>query len=441
MPAASVAKAKAKTADGGATSKRKPPRGKENKRPRSPCTAEKEARGSNKKKSKVEDIPKTEPSNSNKPETAGKKRESANVEEPGNAEAALAPKPEEAPIIKRMRPRQQGGRVFPEEFFRERCGEATSAAPFFIERRALYPRPVVGRLECVYVGFDVSKDAIKADTEVHFEWRYSHKCSNGQVIQGTTAHANLADWLIYKKIAMLPPRAHVNACVAALVLDRLVVKRKFVPFFDKVPSDHAIEILALGVSKPTERVPQTRAISLKNRLHECILCAHVTQNVVVVHPGAKHRHGTCAYYSSALQEVDLDCGGVVADDGEAKMEKKKRKKSHGFDSKGERTPPPTALKDINESNGLHNGLLSCLAAAHALAEISRAKLQSRGLDVAEACARLERNPFAWQKHDCKRMVVLWRETSTDGQRVYHVTTNSMYSLIKWCRGERGKNKE
>ena len=84
--------------------------------------------------------------------------------------------------------------------------------------------------------------------------------ANGQIIQGTTAHTNLADWLIYKKIAMLPPRSHVNACIAALILDRTVLKRAFVPFFDKVPSDHRVEMLAVGVAKPIERVPQTRTI-------------------------------------------------------------------------------------------------------------------------------------------------------------------------------------
>ena len=79
------------------------------------------------------------------------------------------------------------------------------------------------------------------------------------------------------------------------------------------------------------------------------------------------------------------------------MQKKKRKKSHGFDQKGERTPPPTALKEINEADGVHNGLRACMATAHALAEISRAKLHSRDIDIDEACARVERNPFAWQK--------------------------------------------
>ena len=125
------------------------------------------------------------------------------------------------------------------------------------------------------------------------------------------------------------------------------------------------------------------------------------------------------------------------DDPECKMQKKKRKKSYGFDRNGERTPPPTALRDINEADGVHSGLRACIATAHVLAEISRAKLQSRDIAIDEACVRLERNPFAWQKNDCKRMVVLWRETKADGLRVHHATTSSMYSLIKWCRGERG----
>ena len=170
MPAAS-AKAKAKSSEGGAKTKQKPTRGKENKRPpkQKPTTAEKEACGPNKKKSKCEEVEKTEPSN-NTPTHARKKRTTPIAEEPGNVdETAPAVASEEASTIKRMRPRQLGGRVFPEEFFRERCAEATSAAPSYIERHALYPRPVVGKLECVYVGFDVSKDAIKADTDVHFE--------------------------------------------------------------------------------------------------------------------------------------------------------------------------------------------------------------------------------------------------------------------------------
>ena len=434
MPATS-SKAKAKSTEGGAKTNQKPRRGKENKRPpkQKPTTAEKEACGPNKKKPRSKEPEKTEPSNSSEPAIACEKRGCPNAEDSGRVEGA--PAPEEAPIIKRMRPRQLGGRIFPEEFFRERCLEATSAAPLFIERHALYPRPVVGKLECVYVGFDVSKDAIKADTEVHFEWRYSHTCANGQIIQGTTAHTNLADWLIYKKIAMLPPRPHVNACIAALILDRTVLKRAYVPFFDKVPSGHRIEMLAVGVAKPIERVPQTKTISLNNQSRECIVCAHVTQNVFILHAGAKHRHGTCAYYSSALQQIDLD-GTAVDDDPECKMQKKKRKKSHGFDRNGERTPPPTALRDINEADGVHSGLRACIATAHVLAEISRAKLQSRDIAIDEACVRLERNPFVWQKHDCKRMVVLWREINADGLRMHHVTTSSMYSLIKWCRGER-----
>ena len=34
------------------------------------------------------------------------------------------------------------------------------------------------------------------------------------------------------------------------------------------------------------RVPQTRTISLKNQSRECIVCAHVTQNVFILHAGA-----------------------------------------------------------------------------------------------------------------------------------------------------------
>ena len=178
------------------------------------------------------------------------------------------------------------------------------------------------------MGFDVSKDAIKADTDVHFEWRYKHTCANGQVIQNATAHTKPADWLVYKKIGMLPPRAHVTACIAALILDRLVAKRASVPFFDKVPSDHAIEMLAVGVAKPIERVPQTRTISLKNQSRECIVCAHVTQNVFILHAGAKQRRGTCAYYSSALLQIDLD-GTAVDDDPEGKMQKRSARSRMG----------------------------------------------------------------------------------------------------------------
>ena len=127
------------------------------------------------------------------------------------------------------------------------------------------------------------------------------------------------------------------------------------------------------------------------------MCAHLAQKVFVVHVGAKHRHGTCACYSGALQQIDLD-GAAADDDPEGKMQKKKRQKtSHGFDRKGDRTPPPTALKEINEANGVHSGLRACLAAAHVLAELSRAKLQSRDVDVGEASARLKRNSFTWQK--------------------------------------------
>ena len=83
-----------------------------------------------------------------------------------------------------------------------------------------------------------------------------------------------------------------------------------------------------------------------------------------------------------------------------------------------------------------------MATAHVLAEISRAKLHSRDVNIAEACARLERNPFAWQKSDCKRLVLLWRETKTDGLRMHHVSASSMHALIKCCRGERRvKSKE
>ena len=164
MPAAS-GKAKAKTTEGGAKTKQKPPRGKENKRPPNGAC------GPNKKTSSsdAEAAEKTEPLNS-KPAMSSKKRAAQDAEEPSNVETLPAPEAEEeAPTVKRMRPRQQGGRVFPEDFFRERCGEASRAAPSYIERHALYPRPVVGKLECVYVGFDVSKDAIKADSEVDFE--------------------------------------------------------------------------------------------------------------------------------------------------------------------------------------------------------------------------------------------------------------------------------
>ena len=65
MPAAS-AKAKAKCTEGGAKTKQKPTRGKENKRPpkQKPTTEEKEACGPNKKKARAEEVTKTEPSNS-----------------------------------------------------------------------------------------------------------------------------------------------------------------------------------------------------------------------------------------------------------------------------------------------------------------------------------------------------------------------------------------
>ena len=169
MPAA---KAKAKSTESGAKPKQKPSHGKENKRPqkRSPCTAKKETCYPNKKQMSEPEPEETEPLNS-KPVNSCKKRAAQDVDESGNVEETPPAATEEAPAIKRMRPRQLGGRVFPEEFFRERCAEATSAAPSYIERHALYPRPLVGKLDCVYVGFDVSKNAIKVDTDVNFEWR------------------------------------------------------------------------------------------------------------------------------------------------------------------------------------------------------------------------------------------------------------------------------
>ena len=174
-----------------------------------------------------------------------------------------------------------------------------------------------------------------------------------------------------------------------------------------------------------------------------MMCVHVARNVHIIHTGGKPRRGACAYYFSALKEIDLDGVGRAADDDETKMHKKKRrKKSHEFDLTSESGPPPTTLQEVNTPNGFHNGLRACLAAAHALAEISRAKLHSRDVNIAEACARLERNPFAWEQSDCRRLVLLWRETSNNGLRMHHVSASSMHSLIKCCRGERKvKSKE
>ena len=437
MPAA---KTKAKSTEGGPKTKPKPTRVKENKRPskRSPCTVEKAACNPKRQKSTpdLEEVEKTEPSN-NTPANACKKRAASDAEESGNVEAA-PPTPTGSTTIKRMRPRQQGGRVFPEEFFRERCGEASAAAFSYIERHAIYPSPVVGKLECAYVGFDVSKDAIKASTDIHFEWRYKHTCANGQVIQAATAHTKPADWLIYRKIAMLPPRAHVNACIAALILDRMVLKRAFVPFFAKVPPEHGIEVLAVGVAKPIGQLPETKSMRIKNRSHECIICAKVGGNSYIVHAGAKQRHGTCAYYCSALQEIDFDGNGAAGDDDDERelLKNRRKKNSHEFDLKGGRGPPPTALEEVNAPNGKHMGLRTCMAVAHLLAEIRRAKLESREVDINEACVRLERDPFAWQKWECTRLVLLWCEKKTDGLRMHHVATNSMCSLIRWCRGEK-----
>ena len=121
--------------------------------------------------------------------------------------------------------------MFSEDDMRQFFSKASSAAPSYIERHALYPPPIVGQLACTFTGFDVKDNEIQAETDVHWEWRFAHTCANGYRIQGATTHTKPAGWIVYKKIGVLPPRAHVNACVLALISDRLVSMRACVLFF------------------------------------------------------------------------------------------------------------------------------------------------------------------------------------------------------------------
>ena len=213
-----------------------------------------------------------------------------------------------------------------------------------------------------------------------------------------------------------------------MVLPREIVTAAFVvAAFEKMPEHHrrfpcfvrnarhalghtsVVKILAIGAAKNMTALPKRKAL-VENELgdeKQYMLAANIRDDLWLVHPGGiRGRRASVAHFTADLQEKDVRA-----------LEPKRRK---ARSAEADNLPVPAKgvfPENVEECNGEktpHAGLRRVAAAAVCLAEIKRAALENRQLNVKKALSLVETDVSNWPdyEHAKRHVVCLWQ---ADGQ--------------------------
>ena len=264
------------------------------------------------------------------------------------------------------------------------------------------------------------------------EWRFSHKCYNGAVIEGVAKLNTLVGNILSRNVTMLVPKACVSACALAMVMDRLPLNRTFVPFLKCATLTNDVEIKAIGYPNLIESMPTVKDIFVDGALRRCIMIANVLENIWFVQKvNCKGVGYSTRYKCSDLRMVDITSTRGDLTEENALFSSVNDQVAIDFDAQ-----VPKSLHDINDDTGMrHRGLRDIFAMSRTKAEMERARLDGHTFTLDSLCWGIERDPFNWPNSSAswrKRLVIVWQELEFGEAIRWHISMSTLPSMIKMC---------
>ncbi len=240
------------------------------------------------------------------------------------------------------------------------------------------------KLSCTYLG-TVEEDApLRCNTRVTYEWKIDGL--------GSVKNENMISKVLH--CDLLTPFSLKTPLLVAC-LPAAITKHRSLPAMLKY-AEGDVTCRALALARPYDADCQTTFLNIGGRRVEHLMCAHVSGETWMVHPGG------------ILSPKDLFKSNVRHDAKKARM-----------------TAPTQTLEPVRPGELL--GKL--MAVAHFQAEIERARIAEREADLSVADERFEKNPFEWNKTP-KQVFVLWSSKRAEGGWEQHVGEASFASLSK-----------
>ena len=241
------------------------------------------------------------------------------------------------------------------------------------------------KLTCTYLG-TVEEDApLRCNTRVTYEWKIDG--------WGSVKHENLISKVLHRDI--LTPFS-LKTPLLVVCLPGAITKHRSLPAMLKYAQGD-VTCRALAIPRPYDADCQTTFINVGGRRVEHLMCAHVSGDTWLVHP------------SGILSPKDLFKSNVRPDAKKARL-----------------TAPTLKMEPVRPGELLNK----LMAVAHFQAEIERAKIAEREVDLNVADERFDKNPFEWRRPP-KQVFVLWSLKSGDvGGREQRVDEASFASLSR-----------
>ena len=174
-------------------------------------------------------------------------------------------------------------------------------------------------------------------------------------------------------------------------------------------SEGDIEVLALAAPKPLDSAPDIKILNIRGERIEHALCAHVSGNERLCHPGTLA--GEKVSSLTPFLPDDLVLVDIVKHLWTYEDPPKKRLRG--------RIQYRNLMAAI-EARPRHFEHVVALAAYHA--ESLRARREEREFDRVLAESRMEENPFDWSHGVEDFLLLKWRSSDElDGQSIYNVT--------------------
>ena len=243
----------------------------------------------------------------------------------------------------------------------------------------------VEKLICTYLG-TVEEDApLHTRTRVKFHWKIDG-------IGGVDSD-NIISKVLHCDYMAAPCTVKIPFLVACLPL--AITTHRSLPAMLKYPKGDAV-CRALGVARPHEADCQTTFVNVGGRRVEHLMCAHVSGETWLLHPG------------DILSPKDLFKSNVRHNAKKARM-----------------TAPTQKLEPVRPGELLNK----LIALAHFQAESERAKIAEREADLSATDERFLKKTFEWNKTP-KQVFVLWSSKRAEGGGEQHVSETSFASLSK-----------
>ena len=244
----------------------------------------------------------------------------------------------------------------------------------------------VEKLICTYLGTAEEDAPLHTRTRVKFHWKIDG-------IGGVDSD-NIISKVLHCDYMAAPCTVKIPFLVACLPL--AITTHRSLPAMLKYPKGDAV-CRALGVARPHEADCQTTFVNVGGRRVEHLMCAHVSGETWLLHPG------------DILSPKDLFKSEVRQDAAK----------------KARLTAPTQKLEPVRPSDQLNK----LMAVAHFRAEIERARVAEREVDLNVADECFEKNPFEWRRAP-RQAFVIWSSKSAEGGWEHRVDEANFASLSK-----------